>query len=142
MFSFLLMAASGHAYSSEDANRKIVVDFYTKAFGEAKVREAAERFIDEKTYIQHNPNVGNGRKAFIDFFEPYFAKQKGRMPSEIKRVVTEGALVVLHVHSRRDASDPGDAVIDIFRVASGKIVEHWDVRQQIPVKSANGNTMF
>ena len=60
----------------------------------------------------------------------------------IKRVVAEGDLVVLHVHSTQNAQDGGEAVVDIFRVEQGKIVEHWDVIQTIPAESANRNTMF
>jgi predicted SnoaL-like aldol condensation-catalyzing enzyme len=62
--------------------------------------------------------------------------------SDIKRVIAEGDLVVLHVHSRNTLSDRGRAVVDIFRVADGKIIEHWDVIQAVPAKSQNPNTMF
>jgi len=34
------------------------------------------------------------------------------------------------------------AVVDIFRVQGDRIVEHWDVIQQVPEKAANDNTMF
>lgn len=60
----------------------------------------------------------------------------------IKRAVAEGNLVFLHVHSTMNPQDRGVAIIDIFRVENGKIVEHWDVRQSVPETSANQNTMF
>ncbi|SKW40691.1 Uncharacterised protein [Mycobacteroides abscessus subsp. massiliense] len=58
------------------------------------------------------------------------------------RSAVDGDLVYLHVHSTNDPQDRGQAVVDIFRVDGGKIVEHWDVIQDVPAESANGNTMF
>lgn len=138
----VLLSQMAIAGTQEEANKKIVLGFYTKAFVDGKAREAAEMYIDEHTYIQHNPHVTNGRKAFIDFFEPYFAKNKDRVPSVIHRVIAQGDLVVLHVESPGSDKQSGRAVVDIFRVASGKIVEHWDVMQDIPRQSTNGNGMF
>nr|WP_303802500.1 hypothetical protein [Snodgrassella alvi] len=48
----------------------------------------------------------------------------------------------LHVHAKNNLHDPGRAVVDIFRVNKGKIVEHWDVIQNVPAATANMNTMF
>lgn len=58
------------------------------------------------------------------------------------RSAADGDLVWLHVHSTNGEADRGRAVIDIFRVEDGKIVEHWDVIQGVPAESANDNTMF
>lgn len=123
-----------------EANKALVKNFYEMAFADHKAKEAAEKYLSEG-YIQHNPHVATGRQPFIDFFVPFFAKNP-EARSEIKRIVAEGDLVVLHVHSKGKKSDRGNAIVDIFRVENGKIVEHWDVEQPIPEKSANSNTMF
>jgi predicted SnoaL-like aldol condensation-catalyzing enzyme len=57
-------------------------------------------------------------------------------------VIAEGDLVVIHNQWRDSPEDRGQAVVDIFRVEKGKIVEHWDVSQEIPENPANQNGMF
>jgi predicted SnoaL-like aldol condensation-catalyzing enzyme len=126
--------------SQSDANKKLVRDFYDRVFIQHDVKDAAEEYL-RPSYIQHNPNVATGRQPFIDFFVPFFSKNPDAR-SEIKRVIAEGDLVVLHVHSKINKDDRGRAVVDIFRVEGGKIAEHWDVMQAIPEKSANNNTVF
>ena len=121
-------------------NKEMVIAFYNMIFQEHKVREALERYVGDR-YIQHNPLAPNGTEALINFMEPYFAKNP-QARSEIKRAAAEGDLVWLHVHARSNPGERGLAVVDIFRVENGKVVEHWDVVQPVPEKSANENTMF
>ena len=64
------------------------------------------------------------------------------IPLQRLNVVAEGDTVALHVHSRTNSQDKGVAIVDIFRIKDGKIVEHWDVIQEIPSEAANDNTMF
>jgi predicted SnoaL-like aldol condensation-catalyzing enzyme len=130
--------ADASRVASGAANKKLVVDFYRTVFIEKRVVEGFERFVAPE-YIQHNPLLATGREPAVKFLSTRVTRES---VTDIKRVVAEGDLVVLHVHSRTNLSDRGRAVIDIFRVANGKIVEHWDVIQAVPDKSANTNTMF
>ena len=125
--------------SMEESNRALVVSFYDKFFNQHDVAEAAQVVADD--YKQHNPNVPDGKAPFVGYFTKVFQDNPARK-SQIVRSATDGDLVYLHVHATSGPTDPGSAVVDIFRVANGKIVEHWDVIQKVPEKSANTNTMF
>jgi len=122
-----------------EANKKLVVAFYDASINR-KDFAAASRYLGTQ-YKQHNPTAHDGAeglKAFIEFLRARFPNQHG----EIKQVIAEGDLVVLHVHSSRGDNTPGRAIVDIFRVDHGKVVEHWDVIQDVPEKAANSNGMF
>lgn len=123
-----------------EQNKKIVTDFYNGVFIKHQVKEYSDLYIGNQ-YIQHNPHVPDGKAPFVDYFTGYF-KENPKAKNVIKRAVAQGDLVVLHVHSTQNDQDRGEAIVDIFRVENGKIVEHWDVQQEIPEKSANTNTMF
>jgi predicted SnoaL-like aldol condensation-catalyzing enzyme len=61
---------------------------------------------------------------------------------EIKKIFAEGDYVILHAHGVRVPGDRGSAIIDIFKLENGKIVEHWDVMQPIPESAVNQNGML
>jgi predicted SnoaL-like aldol condensation-catalyzing enzyme len=121
-------------------NKKRVTDFYTLAFVQKQVEEAFTKYIGE-TYIQHNTNMPDGKEAPIKYLSQFF-KDNPQATATIKRVIAENNLVVVHSHWKRNAEDRGSAVMDIFRVEHGKIVEHWDVLQPVPETAANTNSMF
>ena len=135
----LMLAAYAAGAQTPEANKKNVVEFYNKALND-KDFEAASKYLGPR-YTQHNPVAADGPeglKGFIGFLRDKFPKSR----SEIKRVFAEGDYVILHVHAVREPGTRGRAIIDIFKLENGKIVEHWDVVQAIPENPANGNTMF
>jgi predicted SnoaL-like aldol condensation-catalyzing enzyme len=135
----LLLAVPAANAADLEANKKAVVAFYEKAINQ-KDFDAASKHLGSR-YIQHNPVAADGPeglKAFIGFLRDKFPNSR----SEIKRVFAEGDYVILHVHAVREPGTRGRAIIDIFRLENGRIVEHWDVAQDVPEKAANANGMF
>jgi predicted SnoaL-like aldol condensation-catalyzing enzyme len=123
----------------EEANKQAVLDFYEKALNQKDFAAAAKHFGPR--YIQHNPSAADGPDGFGKFVE-FLREKYPRSHSEIKRAFADGDYVILHVHAVREPGQRGSAIVDIFRLENGKIVEHWDVIQPIPETAANNNTMF
>ncbi|MCP1834708.1 putative SnoaL-like aldol condensation-catalyzing enzyme [Bradyrhizobium sp. USDA 4532] len=131
------MAAASEA--QQEANRKAVLAFYEKGLNQ-KDADAALAYVGNR-YVQHNPGAADGREGFRKFIG--FLREKfPNSHSEIKRSFVDGDYVILHVHAVREPGTRGNAIIDIFKLEDGKIVEHWDVAQPIPENPANSNTMF
>lgn len=125
--------------AQEEANRKLVIEFYDTVFNKHEVEKGAAVIVD--SYKQHNPMVPDGKKRFVDYFTGHF-KENPQSKARIVRSATDGDLVYLHIHSTEKDGDRGTAIVDIFRVTDGKITEHWDVIQPVPETAANNNTMF
>jgi predicted SnoaL-like aldol condensation-catalyzing enzyme len=137
---FLSTAASAAIALPSERNKQVVAAFYDLAFNEHKPAEAMEKYVGT-TYTQHNPFVADGKEPFIAYFTGFY-RNHAHAKTVVKRLIADGEYVVVHAHSTADATDRGRAVIDIFRLDHGKIVEHWDAAQAVPEKSVNSNTMF
>ncbi|MBP2030292.1 putative SnoaL-like aldol condensation-catalyzing enzyme [Methanohalophilus levihalophilus] len=122
-----------------ETNKENAIAFYRTAYM-GNPMEAVEKYVGDD-YIQHNPLVGNGKEAFIEYFKQ-MAKEYPDKSIEFVRAVAEGNLVSLHTHQIWP-DDEEYVTMDFFRFDdNGKIVEHWDAVQQIPETTKNGNTMY
>jgi predicted SnoaL-like aldol condensation-catalyzing enzyme len=141
MLAFPMAAPMSRAeLAAPSDNKKLVVAYYTQVFVKKQVKEGFDAYVVED-YIQHNPRVPDGREAAVKFLGEMLRNNPQRV-AEIKHVLADGDLVMLHVHAKANPEDRGMAIVDIFRVSNGKIVEHWDVVQPVPEAAANKNTMF
>lgn len=123
----------------EEINKQIVLEFYDAAINK-KDFEAASKYLGD-VYIQHNPLAADGPEGLKNFLT--FAKEN--LPdyhTDFKQVFADGDYVIVHAHAKGNPEDRGSAVMDIFRLENGKVVEHWDVIQPIPENPANNNGMF
>lgn len=122
-----------------DENKKNAIAFYKTAYM-GNPKRAIENYVGNE-YMQHNPEVADGIQGFIDYFER-MAKEYPEKSIEFVRCIAEGNLVALHTHQTWPDNDQY-VTMDFFRFDNnGKICEHWDAIQQIPMESANPNTMY
>jgi len=121
------------------ANKRTVCAFYEVALNQRDFAAAAQYM--GATYTQHNPMAEDGPEGFAKALA-YLKQEYPHWKSEIRRVWAEGDFVILHLFERRRPEDLGNAVVDIFRLAQSKIVEHWDVTQALSASSANANGML
>jgi predicted SnoaL-like aldol condensation-catalyzing enzyme len=128
------------AHADPAANKQLVLDAANMLFVQHKVDQAIDTYF-APGYIQHNPMAATGAEAVRKFFKASYAANP-KSTIVVKRALADGDLVALHYNMKPAPDALGYAVVDIFRLENGKIVEHWDVVQPVAEKSANDNTQF
>ena len=123
--------------ASVEANKALVLRAITGVFVDRDPAVIDELFSAD--YRQHNPRIPNGTDAIKGLLK--------QLPENFEYIpglaFAEGDYVA--VHGRYVGWGPKPMVaFDVFRVANGKVAEHWDVMQdEVPASEAvNGNPMF
>jgi predicted SnoaL-like aldol condensation-catalyzing enzyme len=133
------MTSEANASPSTERNKAVVRSFLSRMLIEKDPAAAAAACLGNY-YIQHNPTVPDGVQGYVERFSG-MADEHPDLRSEIVRIIAEGDYVVTHSHTTFSAGHEV-AVADFWRLENGKIVEHWDVHQDVPSSAANDNTMF
>ncbi len=142
-FLTLAFLFAGHAQAAytqqEQQNKRNVLEFFEQGLNQKNFDKAA-LYLGER-YVEHNPSGEDGPEGFrkfVSFLKQHFPDSK----SEVKQVFVDGDIVILHVKNTGRGEGVTLAIIEIFRLENGKIVEHWDAIQTVPEKAANANGMF
>ena len=126
-------------------NTAVVLAFLDMVYNRHDVETAFKLYVGPE-YRQHDPTVADGKAGAIQGLTLLTHEIYPELRQEVKRTVSQGDLVAVHARMLRTAAARGSgrglAVVDMFRLEHGRIVEHWNVTQEIPETSANENTMF
>jgi predicted SnoaL-like aldol condensation-catalyzing enzyme len=98
-------------------------------------------YISAEQYHQHNPAIKDGLSGIVEAVQYLTAQNNMFKYKKIHKVLGEGNFVL--TVSEGEWSGRPQVFYDLFRVKNGKMVEHWDVIQEIPTKGlANNNGMI
>jgi predicted SnoaL-like aldol condensation-catalyzing enzyme len=120
------------------ATREVVAAFVRTLYVDRDVERAFTTFV-HTDYIQHNPGIPDGREAAMTALAPMFADPD--FHADLRRVIVDGDYAVIQLRGYR-TGQRGGAVVDMYRVQDGLVVEHWDVIQQIPETAANDHPLL
>ncbi|MEU1184332.1 nuclear transport factor 2 family protein [Streptomyces sp. NPDC005820] len=121
-----------------EANRELVAEFAEKVLVGADY-SVLTNYISTESYLQHNPEAADGLDGFGAAAAKWAEQGKNLVYRTVHKVVAEGDFVLL-----QSEGEFGLPVVywDLFRVADGKIVEHWDVIAPVPAELPHFNGLF
>ncbi len=123
----------------EERNLQAVLDFYQVVINGQHYDRAAD-FLDDG-YVQHKPEVETGPEGVLDFVRWVYSQSPDHK-ARVVRSFVDGDYVILHVHIMNGVEAENIAVMDIFRVEDGRLMEHWDVASPVPEAAKNVNGVF
>ena len=131
--------------SSSKDKVQIVTEFF-RLVGDGRMKDALLFF--SPSCKQHNPFVHGGMDALLKVMASVFEEGKGEFGDSQFRVVNiiaDGDFVAVHtelLNSRRRPREGGIRQVHIFRFRRSKVVEYWDISQQITSEMPNASGAF
>ena len=111
-----------------DDNKALVTAFVNDVLENGEFDKVTD-YVSTETYLQHNPQVGDGLEGLAAFVGSLAEQGLSMVYEKVHKVIGRGNFVA--TLSKVDFAGTPMAVIDLFRVEDGRIVEHWDVMEEI-----------
>ncbi len=124
-----------------ERNRALVRSFVDLVLIDGQLDRLTD-FVDADTFAEHNPRLGDGVTVLQSALKVEDENHKRIDYQRIHRVLAEGSFVLCV--SEGNYRGAHSAFYDLFRLANGKIVEHWDTTEKIAPRSEwkNDNGKF
>jgi len=113
-------------------NTQTVLAFEETVFNKHEVKEAFGHYVGP-TFRQHDPQRPDGRAAAMAAYQNLVTHVFPNSRLSVQRTVAQGNLVAAQgLWERNPGRSPGVAEVDIYRLENGRIIEHWNVAQELP----------
>lgn len=122
-------------------SRKIenAVGLYTEGIRDGNIREAVTKYTGDR-YTQHSTGVRDGIEGFVEFFEPFIARNPIR-DIQIVRTLEDGQRLFVHAYQSLNNGQAEWVTLDFFDTDDDdRIVEHWDVIAEYSPETPSGHT--
>jgi predicted SnoaL-like aldol condensation-catalyzing enzyme len=120
--------------------RKQIAISFLRAAATGKARETFPA-IGAPNFRHHNPWFRGDAQSLLAAMDEN-ARENPDKVLDVQQALEDGDLVAVLSHVRHRPGDRGAAVVHIFRFQGDRIVELWDVGQEVPADSPNENGMF
>ncbi|MXO67060.1 nuclear transport factor 2 family protein [Altericroceibacterium endophyticum] len=125
--------------TEEEVNLALVEGLFENVLN--AIDDEAVDFYIWPDYIQHSPSARQGTGPLKELLRR-IKRDHPQSVHDVKRMMVDGDMVMVHYHARRWPGDKGWAAVDIYRIENGLIAEHWDVVQDIQPGSINPLSPF
>ncbi len=114
---------------------------YMEGIRDGNAREAVTKYTGDR-YTQHSAGVRDGVEGFVEFFEPFLARNPVR-DIQVVRAIEDGQYVFVHAFQSLNHGEAKWVTMDMFDTDSNhKIIEHWDVICEYVVETVSGHGMI
>ena len=120
-------------------NKEIAIEFLSLC-ASGNVQMAFERHTGPH-FKHHNPHFKSDRDSLIKAMQES-DKDEPNKAFNVNQAIADGDTVAVFSELLRAEADIAYAVVHIAKFENGKIIELWDVVQEVPKDSANELGMF